>query len=327
MDSLSSLNTSVVLEENYPRIFTIVSSTDIKKLITFIFYFVVIIVAVIGNSLVLYVTLRKRRRNAIEISIASMAVSDLLFAATQPLRLLRFFTINWILGKSLCKIGYYLFSVSVYVSTFTMVFIAIDRHLIIKKPFQNNLSHASRRKNVVFVILIWLMAGILSLPFAYFANVINNGDVNACLPFPVPGQMQLIIYVFLIIVQFAIPITITSILYCIICYYILRQENIGQVSEPQQSGIIASRKRTIKMLILILLAFVICWLPFYSVLLVNAYYTTFNTASNEGINVNIKLISKLMSSTSICFNPFIYSWFNSEFWFEVKKLMRCICCK
>jgi len=286
------------------------------------------IIAVIGNSLVFYITIRKRRRNAMEISIASMAASDLLFAAFLPIRILKIFIANWVFGELLCKTHYYVRSLSVLVSCSTMVFIAIDRYLVIKKPFQNNLSHESRTKNVfVFVILIWLMAAIFALPYAYFGTVTKDGDISTCHPFSVSGKMLLIICFLVIIVQFVIPITITSIVYCIICCYLLRLENVGEVIESQRSRFIASRKRMIKMLIIILLVFVICWLPTYLVVIIDVYYKIFNTSSHEIINMNVHVVTKFMGYLSICFNPFIYSWFNSDFWFEAKKFMRCICCK
>src|SRR5688572_19288433 len=84
--------------------------------------------ALIGNSLVLYITFLHRRRSRILFYIGSMALSDFIYSLTIPFYFFRTNVTNWIFGKALCIYPTWVSGGMISVSSITMVTIAIDRH-------------------------------------------------------------------------------------------------------------------------------------------------------------------------------------------------------
>ncbi|UXI15552.1 Amiloride-sensitive cation channel 5 [Sarcoptes scabiei] len=80
-----------------------------------------------------------------------------------------------------------------------------------------------------------------------------------------------------------------------------------------------SRRKSIKMLALVVGVFSICWLP------LNIYHlnSDFSSASNLIQDPNIFFICHWFAMSSVCYNPFIYFWLNHHYRQEIKHLIRC----
>lgn len=91
---------------------------------------VIIAVGVVGNILVATVTLshRKMRASTVSLLLLNLAASDLLFLVVcVPFMAYHFAADNWLLGEAACKIAQYSLYVTVYVTVYTLVAIAIIR--------------------------------------------------------------------------------------------------------------------------------------------------------------------------------------------------------
>lgn len=91
----------------------------------------IIAVGLIGNSLVVGVTLsrRKMRSSTVSLLLLNLAASDLLFLVVcVPFMAYHFAADNWVLGDAACKLAQYTLYVTVYVTVYTLVAIAIIRY-------------------------------------------------------------------------------------------------------------------------------------------------------------------------------------------------------
>ncbi len=102
------------------------------------FYAILVAIAVLGNSLVLVSMARSKelRKSARNILIGLLATSDLLLSCTMPLTAIDALTKYWPFGKdtlTLCRTVKTSSAVAVYLSSMTLIAIALDRyHCIVR---------------------------------------------------------------------------------------------------------------------------------------------------------------------------------------------------
>lgn len=79
---------------------------------------------------------------------------------------------NWPFGTILCKLCPFIQATSVYVSTFSMTIIAIDRYQVLVGLFGKRLTTSYPTR--LILLSIWLFAGLLSIPHASFNQVVER---------------------------------------------------------------------------------------------------------------------------------------------------------
>ncbi|XP_064795115.1 LOW QUALITY PROTEIN: prostaglandin D2 receptor 2-like [Oncorhynchus masou masou] len=132
--------------------------------------------SVLENLLILGVVGLRVRRTVISVWILNLAASDLLSTASLP-----FFTIflarggTWTLGTTFCKLHSSSFFLNMFVSTFLLAAISLDRCLVVLKPVW-----AQNRRNVRLVGIvcgvIWALAILCTLPYYLFRDTIRRHD-------------------------------------------------------------------------------------------------------------------------------------------------------
>lgn len=133
-DSLSSLSSFMDSEDLNDAPFSACDSppdllpTSILTLFVIV-YLVIIVVALLGNLLVILVIWADRKmRTVTNVLLVSLAGSDALIAGLNMPFQLKFLIENeWTMGEGLCKFTNYIQGVVVVTSIFTLTGIAIDR--------------------------------------------------------------------------------------------------------------------------------------------------------------------------------------------------------
>lgn len=120
---------------------------------------------------------------------------------------------SWPLGSMFCYLGPLVQAMSVYVSTLSMVVIAIDRRQMLLNSMHSRLSSKMSRKWTLG--LIWILSAIFSTPHFIFNRVVNKQTLT-CLkrcearyPKPSAAYSQAIT-LFTLLSQYVVPLTIIS---------------------------------------------------------------------------------------------------------------------
>jgi gonadotropin-releasing hormone receptor len=71
------------------------------------------------------------------------------------------YTVAWLAGNAACKIFKFLQMFSLYLSTFVLVLIGVDRFVVVKYPMKS--LNTARRLNRL-IVFIWVLSLILSIP-------------------------------------------------------------------------------------------------------------------------------------------------------------------
>ncbi|KAG7276724.1 hypothetical protein CRUP_006903 [Coryphaenoides rupestris] len=302
-------------------------------------YGAMIAVGVVGNGCLVFVIARqKEMHNVTNIFIANLSCSDILMCVVcLPVTLTYTLMDRWVLGETLCKLTPYVQCISVTVSIFSLVLIAMERYQLI--------IHPTGWKPVVgqsylAVALIWVVAGLISTPFLCFHVLDSLPLQNFSLPFPTPPVLhdhwlcveswptdgtRLAYTTSLLVFQYFLPLALIAACYLRIFLRLRRRKDIverAQDSASRDDRAKCSRRINL-MLGSIVGLFAVCWLP------LNIFNTVFDWHHELVMSCQHNLVFSvchLVAMASTCVNPIVYGFLNSNFQKQLKStLARCRC--
>ncbi|NXQ88906.1 CCKAR protein, partial [Nyctibius grandis] len=186
-------------------------------------YALIFALSVCGNALVVAVLLLNRRLRTVTNSfLLSLALSDLLLAlCCMPFTLVPNLMGTFVFGEAVCKLMAYLMGISVSVSTFSLVAIAIERHSAICHPLQSRAwqtrSHACR-----VIASTWLLSALLMLPYAVYSTTrpapapAARPPLTQCTHDWPSERVRQAWYVLLLLILFFIPGVVMTVAYGLI---------------------------------------------------------------------------------------------------------------
>ncbi|NXO23665.1 GPR83 protein, partial [Cisticola juncidis] len=294
-------------------------SSTVKALLIAAYSFIIVF-SLFGNVLVCHVVIKtKRVHSATSLFIVNLAVADIMITLLNtPFTLARFVNSTWIFGKGMCHVSRFAQYCSLHVSALTLTAIAVDRHQVIMHPLKPRISTG---KGVIYISVIWIMATCFSLPHAIYQKLFifeYSEDVTRCLclpDFPEPADLfwkYLDLTTFILL--YVLPLLIISAAYVTVAKKLWLRNVIGDVTTEQYVVLRRKNRKTIKMLMLVVVLFAVCWFP------LNCYVVLL---SSQTIRTNNALYFAFhwFAMSSTCYNPFIYCWLNDSFRSELKALL------
>lgn len=126
---------------------------------------VMFVVALIGNSATLARMYRmRRRRSTINLLITHLATADLVVTFFCNItEAVWTSTVQWLAGNAACKIIKFLQVFGLYLSTYIIVIISIDRCMAIMDPISKN---RGPHRVKVMIGIAWILSAVFSMPQA-----------------------------------------------------------------------------------------------------------------------------------------------------------------
>lgn len=290
--------------------------TDTEKVVLITLYVAIFTVALFGNSIGLYVVCLKTTSKRIHnLLIKNLAISDLLMTLTiMPYSVLFMFLQpnQWFggtFGTVTCKAFFYVMPVSIAASVTTMVVISLDRFWAIYFP----LNQAVFQKHKTVTAAIWLISLISTTPYLLLYNVFNVGEYSYCVQdWPwANNPMDKILavrtfYVVLFFLLYPVPLSIITVLNSIIGRRLWFHRIPGSISSAPRTPVELSRRKVVKMLVVIVLTFALCWLPTH----VMHYLMFFEQAQITALTAHLLY---WVSHANSAINPLLYITFNRAF--------------
>ncbi|XP_062404191.1 arg8-vasotocin receptor-like [Sardina pilchardus] len=286
------------------------------------------VVAVIGNISVLVAMYNtKKKTSRMHLFIKHLSLADLVVAFFQVLPQLCWeITFRFYGPDFLCRIVKHLQVLGMFASTYMMVMMTVDRYIAICHPLKT-LQQPTRR-SYIMIISTWVGSLLLSTPqyFIFSLSEIKNGsDVYDCWGhFIQPWGVKTYI-TWITIGIFLIPVTVLMVCYGFICHSIWKNIKyktkkttsdathkkglIGKNSVSSITTISRAKLRTVKMTFVIVLAYIICWAPFFTVQMWSVWDENFSWDDSENTAVTL---SALLASLNSCCNPWIYMIFSGH---------------
>ncbi|KAI1883390.1 hypothetical protein AGOR_G00230950 [Albula goreensis] len=297
------------------------------------------VVAVVGNlSVLLAMYNTKKKTSRMHLFIKHLSLADLVVAFFQVLPQLCWkITFRFYGPDFLCRIVKHLQVLGMFASTYMMVMMTLDRYIAICHPLKT-LQQPTQR-SYIMIISTWVCSLVLSCPqyFIFSLSEIKNGsDVYDCWGhFIEPWGVKAYI-TWITVGIFLIPVAILVICYGFICHSIwknikyktkkstseMASKNglIGKHSVNSVTTISRAKLRTVKMTFVIVLAYVICWAPFFLVQMWSVWDENFLWDDSENTAVTL---SALLASLNSCCNPWIYMIFSGHLLYDFAHCFPC----
>ncbi|KAF7689595.1 cholecystokinin receptor-like [Silurus meridionalis] len=367
--NLSSVETNGT--SSNASVLTKLQATKSKEMysLRILLYSLIFLLSVFGNLLIIVVlVVNKRMRTVTNSFLLSLAVSDLMMAVfCMPFTLIPNLLEDFIFGAAMCKTVTYFMGISVSISTFSLVAIAIERYSAICNPLKSR-AWQTRSHAYKVIAVTWVLSLGIMVPYPIFSTLVpfpksNNITAHMCRPDWRISQMEQIWYVLLLFFLFFIPGVVMIIAYGLISrelyrgiQFELEQKNDCRVMKNGMNDTVShghddsdgcyiqvskkppamelsaissspsskhnmprsntseakllAKKRVIRMLIIIVAMFFICWMPLYTA---NTWKAFDQLSAKRALSGAPISFIQLLSYTSACVNPIIYCFMNVRF--------------
>ncbi|XP_059468472.1 tachykinin-like peptides receptor 86C [Neocloeon triangulifer] len=279
---------------------------------------VMVFVAVGGNSIVMWIVLAHRRmRTVTNYFLVNLSVADLLMAVFNCIfNFVYMLNSDWQFGRSYCTVNNFVANVTVAASVFTLTGISIDRYLAIVRPLQPRMSKMSAR---VTIVVIWVASATLGFPCLLYSTTItyksSGGQVRtACILIwpdgqPMVSTMDYVYNLVLFIVTYVLPMAAMAGCYSAMGRELWGSRSIGELTQRQVDSI-KSKRKVVRMFIIIVLIFAVCWLPYHAYFIYTHHYSS--VAYTKYVQ-HLYLAFYWLAMANSMVNPLIYYWMNARF--------------
>ncbi|XP_069700376.1 tachykinin-like peptides receptor 99D isoform X2 [Periplaneta americana] len=290
-----------------------------------------VVVATGGNLIVIWIVLaNKRMRTVTNYFLVNLSVADAMVSTLNvTFNYTYMLNSDWPFGRLYCKISQFVAVLSICASVFTLMAISIDRYMAIMNPLRPRMG---RRTTLCIALGIWVVGTALSMPmlvfFTTFAHEFSDGGIRVVCYAEWPdgpsteSYQEYIYNVLFMILTYFLPISSMTFTYARVGRELWGSQSIGECTQRQLDNI-RSKRRVVKMMIVVVSIFAVCWLPFHIYFIVTSIAPEITTT--KYIQEVYLAIYWLAMSNSM-YNPIIYCWMNSRFRRGFKQVFSCCPC-
>ncbi|XP_069057573.1 C-X-C chemokine receptor type 3-2-like [Pleurodeles waltl] len=276
----------------------------------------IFVLGLVGNGLVLLVLgLRKCPWHLADHYLLQLAVADLLLCLTLPFWVTQF-AHGWVLGRIPCKLLGALFTLNMYSTVFFLACISLDRFLAIVHAMD-----LYRRQRPIHTHLLCLLVWSICLGFAgveiFFREVEFSVRArvffchNAFAPIDA-NKWRIALRLTNLSMGFLIPLLIM-----VFCY--------SQIFCSLHRSNLFAKHKSLKVVVVLLVVFVLCWAPYNTFLLVDSLqrlgYIDRNCYLEQVLDFGVT-ITECLGLAHCCLNPIIYAFIGVKFRHELVRLFK-----
>ena len=231
-------------------------------------YSILLALSLIGNLLIVAVFYRsKTLRTTLHYFIVNMAISDLIMPLIHlPLAISEVYhdglwLMDGLLGALLCKLIWFAWGLSTYVSILSMMGAAADRFYAVLFPMKSALF--SRNKRRLIITATWVVSVAFQAHYLYTVEIVSNANGNYCDIHWDPASYKFEVFrtkkLDISFCLTAVSAVVITVLYSSILFFLYRRKNNLHL----RTGVISRRTKTnqqiTRMLVIIVAAFYIVW--------------------------------------------------------------------
>ncbi|CAG9136568.1 unnamed protein product [Plutella xylostella] len=189
---------------------------------------------------------------------------------------------------------------------------------------------AQRRATLAIAAAIWAGSCVISSPnLIYFTTadvetLPDGSSRRVCFSewpdgITTMSRLEYIYNIAFMVLTYFLPIISMTYTYARVGVELWGSQSIGECTQRQLDNV-KSKRRVVKMMMVVVVIFAVCWLPFHVYFLVTSYYP--DVVNYEHIQEIYLGIYWLAMSNSM-YNPIIYCWMNSKFRRGFKQFFWC----
>ncbi|XP_010155777.1 PREDICTED: LOW QUALITY PROTEIN: growth hormone secretagogue receptor type 1-like [Eurypyga helias] len=284
---------------------------------------VLFFLGVSGNLITIVIFRRSQEmRTTLNMYLSSMALSDTLIFLGLPSDLYRLWKYKpYIFGDFLCKFFIYMSETCTYCTILHITTVSVERYFAICFPLQAKATITKCRVKRV-ILALWGCSLLTAGPILFLFGVEHpNGSLpqesRECRSMERVARTGLLeTMTWVSTVYFFLPVLCLTLLYGLIC----RKRSGGAGSGCRAAGLLRKRchVQTVKMLAAVVLAFVLCWLPFHVGRILFAQSDVILYDLTQYFN----LIAMLLFYLGASINPILYNVMSRQYRKAMSKILR-----
>ncbi|KAJ8360921.1 hypothetical protein SKAU_G00174460 [Synaphobranchus kaupii] len=307
-------------------------NTDIysKVLVTAI-YIALFVVGCLGNSVTLYTLFRKKSlqnlQSTVHYHLASLAVSDLLILVLcMPIELYNFIWVHhpWAFSAAVCKGYYFLRDGCSYATALNITSLSAERYMAICHPFKAK-SIMSRNRTKKLISAIWAASFLLATPMLFTMGLHHVGEEIICTTTATILTANTVIQVNALL-SFVVPMVLITVLNGIISRQLLHMfhqaaqdcrlcvvgGNPTTLSIAVETNRVRSLRHGVNVLRAVVLAFVVCWLPYHARRLMYCFVTEWTDGLYDFYHY-FYMVTNVLFYISSAINPVLYNLVSANY--------------
>ncbi|NWS46839.1 CCR9 protein, partial [Probosciger aterrimus] len=272
-----------------------------------VFFWLIFSVGTVGNALVVLVYCKHCfRRSMMDRYLLHLAIADLLLLFTLPFWA-KAASDGWIFKNLMCKVVNSMYKINFYSCSLFLTCISLDRYITIVQATKAN---ASKRRQLlrskVMCWAVWLTSMSLCIPEIIYSRSMRVGDITVCkITYPPNISMNFRVTVLALKVTFGFFLPL---LVMVICYTLI----INTLLQAKRSH----KQKSLKIITMIITAFLLSQFPYNIVLLVKAISTYARAAQSCDAAGRLDIALQVTQSIAFlhsCLNPFLYAFAGERF--------------
>lgn len=274
-----------------------------------VFYTIVFILGLVGNSLVMFTFLHYRRlKTMTDVYLLNLAFADLILTLSLPLWVVHSIG-KLVLCLAMCKVMHTVYKVSFYSGMLLLACISVDRYFVVTKAV---VAHHHRTKTALFSkvssVIVWALALVFSTP-----DLINSAVHNgSCTIYPSRNSSYSLQVSVQIVLGFVAPLLVMA-----FCY--------GAIALRLRQSRSFKHNRAVKVILAVVAVFFFCQVP-YTLALFLRTLDVARGGSNDCHHVRSLLfaldVTEFLAFLRCCLNPFVYAFVGVKFRHDLMRLMR-----
>ncbi|KAM9176812.1 pinopsin [Mergus octosetaceus] len=276
---------------------------------------VVVVCASVVNGLVIVVSIRyKKLWSPLNYILVNLALADLLVTLCgSSVSLSNNINGFFVFGRRMCELEGFMVSLTGIVGLWSLAILALERYVVVCRPLGDfRFQHRHALSGCAFTwswSLLWTTPPLLG-----WSSYVPEGLRTSCGPNWYTGGSNNNSYILALLVAcFVLPLGL--ILFSYTNLLVTLRAAVAQQKEANTTQ--QAEREVTRMVVVMVMAFLICWLP----------YTTFAlvVATTKDITIQPALASlpSYFSKTATVYNPIIYVFMNKQF---QSCLLKMLCC-
>lgn len=273
---------------------------DIKKYYLPVMYSIISVFGFVGNFLAVIIYLAKLRPwKSSSIIMVNLAVADLLYALSLPMLVQFYITRNWIFGEFMCRFIRFCFYYNLYGSILFLTCLSIFRYVAVVHPLK---AAEIRRKRwgILACLAVWAVSLVEIGPMLGMISLCQKNNMTQCVDFASNDPVVVWWYGWMLTMfGYVLPLLVVC-----WCYTHIAGALGSSISRNRPS-----RSRVRMLTILILVVFVVCFLPYHIMRVVRV-----DSLRNAGVSCTRRrgihaayILSRPLAGLNTFFNLALYT--------------------
>lgn len=245
------------------------------NIVLIVLYGIIFLLGLLGNIFVIVAIVKfKSLRTLTNYFLLNLTVGDVLvILVCIPVTLGNNVYKKWIYGDVLCKLSPFIQGSAVGVSVLSLLSISISRYFAIYKPLSAKIIFSKRNVRLLLG-LIWIISFASFSPLLFVNSVktylsLDFFESKICEEVWSSSRDKNVYNIFIFCVLFVWPFILMALAYTVIGHTLWIGNSLLMEDHPCQQKrtnlILQQRRRTVKMLVCVVVFFGVCWLPYYIV--------------------------------------------------------------